>query len=208
VRRAVETLRPGLESSYATLERGAAFLGDPSRTVQVDLTGGLRLVREGARVYVAASRSDLPAVQWPQMPTDANAVQITSVVDVALSSGWHFSAETWPSAAEARDQAEQNGDPLQVWLDAETLPESLELRVLRPGDRFEPLGMAGHSQKLSDFFVNAKLPQRARRRWPLLCSGATVIWVPGYRPAHPFRLTPASQKVLHFAVSPPETDSV
>ena len=76
------------------------------------------------------------------------------------------------------------------------------------GDRFEPLGMDGHSQKVSDFLVNEKVPRRARDRWPLLCSGDTVIWVPGHRPAHPFRLTSSSRKVAYFSVTrPPEKPS-
>jgi len=37
-------------------------------------------------------------------------------------------------------------------------------------------------QKLSDFFINEKLPPRARGRWPLLCAGEKIIWVPGFRP--------------------------
>jgi tRNA(Ile)-lysidine synthase len=104
-----------------------------------------------------------------------------------------------------QEQAEKNQDQFQVWLDAEVLPESLELRARRPGDRFEPLGMNGHSQKLSDFFVNEKLPQRARDRWPLLCSGDIVIWIPGYRPAHPYRLRTASRSVMYFSlIRPPD----
>jgi tRNA(Ile)-lysidine synthase len=63
--------------------------------------------------------------------------------------------------------------------------------------------MEGHSQKISDFFINEKLPQRARARWPLLCSEDVVVWVPGYRPAHPFRLTAGTRNILYFAISHP-----
>jgi tRNA(Ile)-lysidine synthase len=99
------------------------------------------------------------------------------------------------------DQALKNGDPFQVWLDAKQLPERIEVRARRPGDRFEPIGMDGHSMKLSDFFINEKLPQRARDAWPLLCSEDAVIWVPGYRPAHPFRLTDKSRQVMYFTLA-------
>ena len=82
-------------------------------------------------------------------------------------------------------------------------PESLELRIRRQGDTFEPLGLDGHSQKLSDFFVNEKMPQRAREHWPLLCAGDEIIWVPGYRPAHPYRLTNSTKSAVYFSVSGP-----
>ena len=41
----------------------------------------------------------------------------------------------------------------------------------------------------------------AREAWPLLCSGNTVIWVPGYRPAHPFRLTDKTRQVIYFTLT-------
>ncbi|MEN9562926.1 MAG: tRNA(Ile)-lysidine synthase, partial [Chloroflexota bacterium] len=68
------------------------------------------------------------------------------------------------------------------------------------GDHFSPLGMDGHSQKLSDFFVNEKLPQRARDHWPLLCVDDEIIWVPGFRPAHRHRLKETTRDVLYFSV--------
>jgi tRNA(Ile)-lysidine synthase len=75
------------------------------------------------------------------------------------------------------------------------------MRARRPGDRFEPLGMGGRSMKVSDFFINEKLPQRARDAWPLLCSGDTVVWVPGYRLGHPFRLTRETERVVYFSLA-------
>jgi tRNA(Ile)-lysidine synthase len=61
--------------------------------------------------------------------------------------------------------------------------------------------MDGHEMKLSDFFINVKLPQRARDHWPLLCMGEKVVWVPGYRLAHPFRLTDSTRQTLYFSLS-------
>ncbi|MBK7320494.1 tRNA lysidine(34) synthetase TilS [Candidatus Villigracilis affinis] len=90
-------------------------------------------------------------------------------------------------------------------MDAERVPESLELRVRHQGDHFEPLGLEGHSQKITDFFVNEKMPQRARDHWPLLCAGDQIIWVPGYRPAHSYRLTQSTKTAVYFSISgPPE----
>jgi tRNA(Ile)-lysidine synthase len=135
------------------------------------------------------------------MPVDKPVLQIAIPTQAELSGGWKFTSEHWRLPALAQEHAEKNQDQLQVWLDAETLPESLELRTRHPGDRFEPLGMNGHSQKLSDFLVNEKLPQRARERWPLLCSGDNVVWVPGYRPANPYRLRSASRSVVYFSLT-------
>jgi len=56
--------------------------------------------------------------------------------------------------------------------------ESLEIRVVRPGDKIALLGMTGH-RKLQDLFVDAKVPKGLRRVWPVVCSGDEVVWVPG-----------------------------
>lgn len=167
------------------------------------MTGGLTLFREGRSLYLSTPGVDLPFDKWPQIPEGAEPIKVTIPGGVELSGGWRFSCESWRLPALAREQAERNEDPLQVWLDADSLPASLELRMRHSGDRFEPLGMDGHTQKLSDFLVNEKMPRRARDRWPLLCSGDTVVWVPGYRPAHPYRLTSSSRSVLYLAVARP-----
>lgn len=202
LRRAVSALRPSQETSYALLERATAFIKDPA-SLRTDLTGGLKLVREGPRLFLGGPGAVLPYDQWPQMPGEPAAMSVTAPGSLELAGGWKLNCENWRLPALAREQAASNNDPFQVWLDAEKLPAHLELRARRSGDRFEPLGMEGHSQKLSDFLVNEKVPQRARERWPLLCSSETVIWVPGYRPAHPFRLTPVSRKILYLSLVRP-----
>jgi tRNA(Ile)-lysidine synthase len=206
LRQAVALLRPAQETSYSILERATAFIHDPACT-RTDLTGGLKLFREGSNLFLGGPGAILPFDQWPQMPEHMSSAIIEVPGVVEIGSGWKLSCESWRLPALAREQAEANENPFQVWLDAELLPANLELRPRKAGDRFEPLGMEGHSQKLSDFLVNEKVPQRARDRWPMLCAGETVIWIPGYRPAHPFRLTSVSRKILYFSLSrPPQSD--
>lgn len=205
VRQAILTLLPGQDTSYAAVERATQFINDPARPSRVDLIGGLRLFREGECIFVCTPNADLPINRWPQMPESVDSIAVLVPGSVELSGGWKLSCEKWRLPALAREQSEKNEDQFQIWLDAEALPSSLELRARRAGDRFEPLGMDGHSQKLSDFLVNEKMPRRARDRWPLLCSGDVVIWVPGYRPAHPFRLKTTSRNVMYLSVGhPPE----
>ena len=62
---------------------------------------------------------------------------------------------------------------------------TLELRTWEPGDRIAPVGLSGHSRKLQDVFVTAKVPPAVRAALPILADAATgeVLWVPGYRVA-------------------------
>ncbi|MGE5642621.1 MAG: tRNA lysidine(34) synthetase TilS [Byssovorax cruenta] len=201
IRRAMERLQPGeAEISFVTLERAADFISDSHAKGRMDLSGDLHLVREGVLIYVVSGEAILPIERWPQMP-DENTVALKMPGSVMLSGDWKLTCERWNIASLALEQAKSNDDPFQVWLDARVISDALELRVRKDGDRFEPLGMGGHEMKLSDFFINVKLPQRARDRWPLLCMGEKVIWVPGYRPAHSFRLTESTRQALYFSLT-------
>ncbi|MFZ5881637.1 MAG: tRNA lysidine(34) synthetase TilS [Chloroflexota bacterium] len=207
VRRAVEALRPNQEVTFAMLERAARLVH--STAARVDLAAGLSLFREGDRFYLSTPAADLGFDKWPQMPVDSAPIPVALPGEVELSGGWRFSGELWRLTTLAYEQAEHNEDNFQVWLDAEQIRGPLELRARRAGDRFQPLGMEGHSQKVSDFLTNAKMPHRLRDRWPLLCAGNTVLWIPGYRPAHACRLTPSTREVAYFAVAcPPGKESL
>lgn len=202
IRRAVESLRPGQETVFSVLERASNFITDPVR-VRADLTGGLTLFREGDALYIAKPNAELPFDRWPQMPAQRDFMAVSVPGQLNLAGGWKFSAEQWRLPALAWEQSSRNEDLFQVWLDADGLPDPLELRIRREGDVFEPLGMQGHFQKLSDFFINEKLPPRARSRWPLLSAAERIIWVPGFRPAESFKLKQSSRKVVYFSIGRP-----
>lgn len=202
IRRAMEQLRPGnADVNYDSLERAATFIRDAKPGARENLPGDVHLLREGILIYVVAGDVTLPIDRWPQMPEDGNTITVKVPGSVELSGGWKLNCERWNITSLAMQQARSNDDPYQVWLDAKGISDALELRVRHDGDRFAPLGMDGHEIKLSDFFINVKLPQRARGRWPLLCVGEKIVWVPGYRPAHPFRLKDTSRQVLYISLT-------
>jgi tRNA(Ile)-lysidine synthase len=202
VRRAIQSLRPGLDVDFAAVQRACTFIHDAPGGQHVDLKGGLRVFREAGRIHICTATAKLPFNLWPQLQ-GGEPIRVEVPGQLNLSGGWKVNCERWRIPTLAWEQAARNEDQFQVWLDADTLPESLELRARLPGDQFEPLGLGNHSQKLSDFMVNVKMPQRARERWPLLCSGEEILWVPGYRPAHSHRLTESSSNILYFSVSRP-----
>lgn len=203
VKHALQTLRPGIDITFSILGRAVNLVNSAARSSRVDLKAGLTMFRESNRIYICTSDAELPFNLWPQMPTGETSLKVTIPQQIVLAGGWKLTCERWHLPALAKEQAERNEDQFQAWLDADDLPEQLELRVRRQGDHFSPLGMDGHSQKLSDFFVNEKVPQRARENWPLLCAGDEIVWVPGYRPAHRHRLKDTTQSVIYFSMTRP-----
>ncbi len=207
IKHAMQTIAPAADVTYATLERAVAMINNPVHaSARVDLKGGLRLLREANHLYVCTLNAELPFNLWPQL-TGTTPVPILIPGQIELAGGWRFNCERWGLPLLAREQAEKNEDPFQVWLDARNLSKPLKLRVRSQGDQFAPFGLDGHTQKLSDFFVNVKIPRRARENWPLLCVGDEIIWVPGYRPAHIHCLTESTKSVLYFSISRPRERS-
>jgi tRNA(Ile)-lysidine synthase len=203
IKHAMQTLSPAVDVTYSTLERATMLVNNPAHaSSRVDLKGGLRMFRESNHFYICTLDAELPFNLWPQL-TGSTTIPVSIPGQVELTGGWRFSAERWGLQLLAREQAERNEDPFQVWLDAKNLTKPLKLRIRRPGDQFAPFGLDGHTQKLSDFFVNVKMPQRARENWPLLCSGDEIIWVPGYRPAHAYCLTESTASILYFSILRP-----
>ncbi len=88
-------------------------------------------------------------------------------------------------------------DPSIAYFDAGKLHFPLVLRHWQPGDRFQPLGMGGKSQKLQDFFSNLKISRFEKERIWLLCSGnGEIAWVVGRRMDERFKVTAETRKVL------------
>jgi tRNA(Ile)-lysidine synthetase-like protein len=201
VRRLIATLCPGLRDvDYEAVERGRAFLLESRRHGQCSLVGGLFLLREGKRDWMASWEADLPVANWPQL-SSPSPVQLPIPGEIRLQGGWTLNAKAPIEAISIRDQCMNNTDPFQAWIDAQALPSALSVRGRQAGDRLKPLGMLGHSLKVSDLMVNAKIPRRLRPAWPLVCASDEILWVPGCRQGDSFRVSPETQHVVYLRLS-------
>lgn len=94
-----------------------------------------------------------------------------------------------------------NPDPLHAFLDLEALRPPLLVRPPQTGDTFHPLGMNG-SKLVSDFLTDQHLSRMQKQQQLLLLTGERIAWVIGLRIAHPFRITPSTQRALHLIYQP------
>ncbi len=204
LRHAIARLRPALRDiDFDVVERAMDWLRDGEGGRWLELAAGLQLWIEWGKAYISATRS-LPVEEtWPQVPA-GSALELPVPGSLELRNGWLLRA-SWETPAVMVDAAhfalagEGVGRlELDAWLDGDDLRLPLVVRGLRPGERLLPLGMAGHSIKLSDFFTNRKLPQRARAAWPLLLSGDDVIWAAGLRAGERHKIGENTQRVVHL----------
>lgn len=88
-----------------------------------------------------------------------------------------------------------------AWLDADLVTFPLHIGRWQEGERFHPLGME-QSKKLSDYFIDRKVPVPEKERKWVIRSAGQVIWIAGERIDHRFRLTPATKNILLLRFCP------
>ena len=89
-------------------------------------------------------------------------------------------------------------NPMAISVDSAQLVYPLTLRAWQQGDHFYPLGMKT-KKKLSDFFINQKVPLHAKTNIPLLINGnGEIIWIGGYRLDERYKVNKTTKKVTIF----------
>jgi tRNA(Ile)-lysidine synthetase-like protein len=84
-----------------------------------------------------------------------------------------------------------------------SIPEgsAIALRPRQTGDRFKPYGLNGHTQKVSKWMIDRKVPARLRDRVPLLIvngSVAAIFWTPIATVDEGFAVDERSERVVYF----------
>lgn len=79
--------------------------------------------------------------------------------------------------------------------DLEKIGLPLIIRPLKKGDRFQPLGLKG-TKKISDFFIDHKIPRKNRDKAMVVTSDDNIIWLAGYRIDNRFKIIGKTRNIL------------
>lgn len=90
-------------------------------------------------------------------------------------------------------------DPRVACIDADEITFPLLIRKWQAGDYFQPLGMQG-MKKVSDFFIDQKIPLHEKENTWLLCSSKKIVWIMGQRLDERFKITPKSRQILKIEI--------
>lgn len=88
-------------------------------------------------------------------------------------------------------------DPNIASIDKSKILFPLTLRRWIQGDSFYPLGM-NKQKKLSDFFIDQKVPRHKKEQTWILCSGDEIVWIIGFRLDDRYKITDKSTEILHI----------
>jgi tRNA(Ile)-lysidine synthase len=83
----------------------------------------------------------------------------------------------------------------KAYLDYEKIKFPITIRSWQEGDWFYPFGMKG-KKKLSDFYIDHKVPLHLKDTINLFTSSDSIFWVAGYRIDSRFSISERTQKVL------------
>jgi tRNA(Ile)-lysidine synthetase-like protein len=75
--------------------------------------------------------------------------------------------------------------------------DEFRVRAPRAGDRVHPLGMRGH-RKLSDVFIDARIPFRRRAASPVVERNGEIVWIPGVVTGESARVGPDTKGAVYF----------
>ena len=110
--------------------------------------------------------------------------------------GWRFSCRY--TDRDALDPEKIKPEKYTKFLDYDKIKNSLVVRKRLRGDRIT-VRADGASKKLSDYFIDEKIPARERDDIPVLASGADVFWVVGLRISEDCRVTAGTERVLRIS---------
>jgi len=151
---ALSQLVPNLRNiSYTAVER--VRRGLLTGQTQLDFLANVQVQVDEKVIYFVRGSVIRDFPQFPQL-LEANSYAIGLGEPLDLANGWKLSAEMVDRKTFLGLPLPLRQDAQQAWLNPADLALPLEVRSIRPGERWSPLGMQGKHQKLSDFFVNEK----------------------------------------------------
>ncbi len=136
--------------------------------------------RDEVVLIPSAPQSDFSAQLAPGQTISTPSFQISATNIIPRNSG------EWTASADV------------VFVNARALSKDLRIRSWREGDAFVPLGMH-QRKKLSDFFIDQKIPVWKKHSIPIVESGSRIVWVCGLRLDDRFKLLPETDSVLKLS---------
>jgi len=195
-------LRRGLKSlgaeevGFELIHRILGYIRLEKPGKKFDLVSGLFLEVESDHIWMYTDQTQLPTDHWPQIYQEQ---KFLINHQIEIGSGWIISAKIFDISGLFSETIEANVDGFIAWIDFDKLfSKELLIKPKSKREYFQPLGMKKGSIKLKDYFINVKVPRRARKNWPLVYSKDQLVWVPGYEISEIFRVNKETQRAVQI----------
>ncbi|MFZ0545212.1 MAG: tRNA lysidine(34) synthetase TilS [Candidatus Promineifilaceae bacterium] len=197
LRTAVAQLRPTLRDvGFQTIEQARHVAEQGLVGTEAVLPGEITLSVGYTSLLVRSANAQLPPPQLPQLLSD-KPQPLPIPGQLPLANGWLLTGD-W-AAEDVPPQPDTQDNPWTVYLDiGET--DSLVVRPRLPGERFQPLGMNGHTKSVKETMIDRKIPAQLRPRWPIVASSSHLLWIAGHLIDQRACLHPNSRHILKLSL--------
>jgi tRNA(Ile)-lysidine synthase len=166
---------------------------------------GFTVRREFDTLVFSPSRKEArsPSAAFDTLPVPGRAAVGGVRIEAAVSGNEREIVESGDFRSKEPRLFESGGNPGGgvAYFALEGLEPPLIVRSPRAGDRMRPFGMRG-SKKLSDIFIDKKIPLRRRDRALVVCDQKQILWLVGVGTAETARITAETGDVLKITVNP------
>jgi len=163
---------------------------------EATLPNGVRLVVGYDTLLVAGAGVEATPPDVPQL---ADAIPHTLPVPGKISLAGNWVLES--TVLEKLDLSAIFGN-IEPWRAFVYLPDVGEL-VIRPayqGERYQPLGLGGHSASVQDVMVNRKIPLALRTLWPVVSTPDHLVWLAGHQIDHRVQVIDKPGRVIQLTI--------
>jgi tRNA(Ile)-lysidine synthase len=197
LRKAVELARNDeADIGFRTIElaRNAAEMGQVG--TEATLPDGVRLVLGYDTLLVAGAGVEAPPPDVPQLP-DATPHCLPVPGKISLAGNWVIES----TVLEIVDLSAVFGN-INPWQAFVYLPDVVELviRTAFQGEKYQPLGLGGHSASIQDVMVNRKIPSALRTLWPVVSTADHLVWLAGHQIDHRVQVKDKFGKVIQLSI--------
>jgi tRNA(Ile)-lysidine synthase len=196
IRKAIKLLRPDIRDfDQSVLIRLDELISSHLEGKRIDLVNHLESVILSDDLLICESGYKDPVRLIPQWSEAHQLLGFPLKMDV--SNGWQLTGEIIDNNLNQVCLSSIQSN-YEAWLDSDSLDSAVTLRNVLPGDLIQPLGNGGHHTKVSDIFINHRIPKDTRQTYPILCDSKEIIWLPGIMISEKCKVTPLTKKILHL----------
>lgn len=190
LRSAVQQLRGNLRNiDWTPIEDARRIALEKPAGTRATLPDGLVLLVGYAELTIAEIALGVPLPDQPLLSVER--------IDLPTQGLTAMPDSDWQVESRLLSRDAVPAEPMPRWttvLDFEKCRGAICLRRRQAGDRFQPAGLAGHTQSLHDFMINARIERAVRSRLPLLVVDERIAWVCGWRVDERVRVTDATRE--------------
>jgi tRNA(Ile)-lysidine synthase len=197
----IQSLAPTIRDiPFSAVEALRQALGSKGGVQRMHTSGGLEFLRFERQAVLRVPDAIIPFGEYPQIRVETP-ILVEGMQEIDLVEGWSIHVTQDKMTDRLYEEITQAKRGMLYALPSARVRSKLLLRNHLPGDRITPLGMQGRT-KVSDIFVDEKIPWPAREFWPLLLYHEEVIWVPGLRGSEHYKVNADDDDILLLRLIP------